>query len=110
MRIWPGILLDFAVSGECESLLCNLLGNWGEHWLKDCLNRYEAPIDSLEYLTEIRAWMHTESPRWRREPGNGGIVWMSGGHQSFGDSMMKDLSNKGVHGNRAATEREPSRH
>ena len=71
MHIRPGLSLDLAISGECD-----LLGYLEENWLKDCLSRYEAPLDSLEKLHEARAWMNTEGPRWWRDPGNGGIVWM----------------------------------
>ena len=80
MHIRPGLSLDLAISGECD-----LLGYLEENWLKDCLSRYEAPLDSLEKLHEARAWIKTEGPRWWREPGNGGIVWMS---SEFWDSMM----------------------
>ena len=73
MHIRPGLSLDLAISGECD-----LLGYWEEQRLKDCLSRYssEDPIDSLEKLHDVRARMNSEGPRWWREPGNGGIVWM----------------------------------
>ena len=76
MHIRPGLSLDLAISGECD-----LLGYWEEQWLKDCLSRYssEEPIDSLEKLHDVRARMNSEGPRWWREPGNGGIVWMPSG-------------------------------
>ena len=73
MRIWPGLPLDLAISGKCA-----LLGCWEEQWLKDssCLSRYEAPIDALEKLHEVRTWMNSKGPMWWREPCNGGIVWV----------------------------------
>ena len=69
LRIWPGLPLDLAFSGECD-----LLGYWEEQWLKDCLSQYEQPIHSLEKLHEVRAWMNSEGLRWWWKPGNGGIV------------------------------------
>ena len=61
MHIRPGLSLDLAISGKCD-----LLGYLEENWLKDCLSRYEAPLDSLEKLHEARAWIKTEGPRWWR--------------------------------------------
>ena len=71
MCIWPRLPLDLAISCECD-----LLGYWEEQWLKDCVSRYDALIDSLEKLHVVRTWMNWEGPRWWREPGNGDIVWM----------------------------------
>ena len=71
MCIWPRLPLDLAISCECD-----LLGYWEEQWLKDCVSRYDALIDSLEKLHVVRTWMNWEGPRWWREPGNECIVWM----------------------------------
>ena len=59
MHIRPGLSLDLAISDKCD-----LLGYLEAKWLKDCLSRYEVPLDSLEKLHEARAWMNTEGPRW----------------------------------------------
>ena len=74
MHIRPGLSLDLAISGESD-----LLGYEEENWLKDCPCKYAGPIPSLEKLHNLktRKWMRTEGPRWWRDPGNGGIVWMS---------------------------------
>ena len=73
IRIRPGLSLDLAISGECD-----LLGYYEENWLKDCLSHYSSdqPIESLEQLHDVRAWMSSEGPRWWREPSNSSIVWM----------------------------------
>ena len=66
--------LDLTISGKCY-----LLGYWEEQWLKDCLGRYEAQIDSLEKLHEVCAWScMDELSRSEVVAGasKGGIVWM----------------------------------
>ena len=57
---WSTLPLDYAISGECH--LCT---RGEERWLKDCLNHYDAMIDSLDKLHDTRECMVTEGPRWR---------------------------------------------
>jgi len=70
---WPGISLDLAISGECQSY-----GPVAENWMKDCLRYYRPPIDSLKKLFKIRGDMRLEGPRWWRPEAHhdGGVSWM----------------------------------
>jgi len=79
-RIFPGLPLDLAISGECDLLGCS-----DEQWLKDCLSHYEAPIESLERLHEVRLCMNSEGPRWWLEPGTRSIVWMPSDYWGLND-------------------------
>ena len=71
VKIWPGISLDLAISGESESLSAE-----EGRWLKDCLEYYRPPINSLEMLHDVRDSMLTEGPRWWKEPDSETVVWM----------------------------------